>query len=86
MDETVDLMCGRLTAITQLVHHGMVFVPIGYTFGAGMFEMEEVKGGSPYGSGTYVGGDGIIMWSCCHAWKCDRLVTNTLYAAINLLS
>ncbi|KAI5448598.1 hypothetical protein KIW84_015851 [Lathyrus oleraceus] len=61
-----------LTAITQLVHHGMVFVPIGYTFGAGMFEMEEVKGGSPYGSGTYVGGDGIIMWSCCHAWKCDR--------------
>ncbi|KAI8567487.1 hypothetical protein RHMOL_Rhmol02G0126000 [Rhododendron molle] len=27
-----------LTAITQLVHHGMIFVPIGYTFGAGMFE------------------------------------------------
>ncbi|RDY05072.1 NAD(P)H dehydrogenase (quinone) FQR1, partial [Mucuna pruriens] len=44
-----------LTAITQLVHHGMLFVPIGYTFGAGMFEMEEVKGGSPYGSGTYAG-------------------------------
>ena len=39
----------RLTAITQLVHHGMIFVPIGYTFGAGMFEMEQVKGGSPYG-------------------------------------
>nr|VDD17557.1 unnamed protein product [Brassica rapa] len=32
-----------LTAITQLVHHGMIFVPIGYTFGAGMFEMEKVK-------------------------------------------
>ncbi|KAL8215761.1 hypothetical protein R6Q57_022598 [Mikania cordata] len=44
-----------LTAITQLVHHGMIFVPIGYTFGAGMFEMEEVKGGSPYGAGTYAG-------------------------------
>ncbi|KAG8635285.1 hypothetical protein MANES_16G015300v8 [Manihot esculenta] len=44
-----------LTAITQLVHHGMIFVPIGYTFGAGMFEMEKVKGGSPYGSGTYAG-------------------------------
>ncbi|KAF4386949.1 hypothetical protein CsatB_012102 [Cannabis sativa] len=44
-----------LTAITQLVHHGMVFVPIGYTFGAGMFEMENVKGGSPYGSGTFAG-------------------------------
>ncbi|RXH83005.1 hypothetical protein DVH24_003503 [Malus domestica] len=44
-----------LTAITQLVHHGMVFVPIGYTFGVGMFEMENIKGGSPYGAGTYAG-------------------------------
>ncbi|KAK1368477.1 hypothetical protein DCAR_0104446 [Daucus carota subsp. sativus] len=44
-----------LTAITQLVHHGMIFVPIGYTFGSGMFEMENVKGGSPYGAGTYAG-------------------------------
>ncbi|GFP83940.1 probable NAD(P)H dehydrogenase (quinone) fqr1-like 1 [Phtheirospermum japonicum] len=38
-----------LTAITQLTHHGMIFVPIGYTFGAGMSEMEKIKGGSPYG-------------------------------------
>lgn len=59
-------MYARLTAITQLVHHGMLFVPIGYTFGAGMFEMEELKGGSPYGSGTYAG-DGSkqpsLSWS-----------------------
>ena len=33
----------------------MVFVPLGYTFGSGMFEMNEVKGGSPYGAGTYAG-------------------------------
>ncbi|OAY79016.1 NAD(P)H dehydrogenase (quinone) FQR1, partial [Ananas comosus] len=44
-----------LTAVTQLTHHGMIFVPIGYTFGAGMFEMENVKGGSPYGAGTFAG-------------------------------
>ncbi|GAB2229952.1 hypothetical protein Droror1_Dr00014208 [Drosera rotundifolia] len=44
-----------LTAITQLVHHGMIFVPIGYTFGAGMFETEKAKGGSPYGAGTLAG-------------------------------
>ncbi|XP_031489367.1 NAD(P)H dehydrogenase (quinone) FQR1-like isoform X2 [Nymphaea colorata] len=44
-----------LTAITQLVHHGLVYVPIGYTFGAGMFEMNEVKGGGPYGAGTFAG-------------------------------
>ncbi|XP_020594401.1 probable NAD(P)H dehydrogenase (quinone) FQR1-like 1, partial [Phalaenopsis equestris] len=44
-----------LTAITQLAHHGMIFVPIGYTFGGAMFEMEKVKGGSPYGAGTFAG-------------------------------
>ncbi|CAM0876239.1 unnamed protein product [Alopecurus aequalis] len=43
------------TAITQLAHHGMVFVPIGYTFREGMFEMEELRGGSPYGAGVFAG-------------------------------
>ncbi|KAF8012464.1 hypothetical protein BT93_I0587 [Corymbia citriodora subsp. variegata] len=43
------------TAITQLAHHGMLFVPIGYTFGAGMFKMDEVRGGSPYGAGVFAG-------------------------------
>lgn len=42
-----------LTAITQLAHHGMIFVPLGYTFGSKMMEMDEVKGGSPYGAGTF---------------------------------
>ncbi|XP_057442284.1 probable NAD(P)H dehydrogenase (quinone) FQR1-like 3 [Lotus japonicus] len=44
-----------LTTITQLAHHGMLFVPLGYTFGTGMFEMDEVKGGSAYGAGTFAG-------------------------------
>uniref|UniRef100_A0A1D1ZG65 NAD(P)H dehydrogenase (quinone) n=1 Tax=Anthurium amnicola TaxID=1678845 RepID=A0A1D1ZG65_9ARAE len=43
------------TAITQLAHHGMLFVPIGYTFGAGMFKMDSIRGGSPYGAGTFSG-------------------------------
>ncbi|XP_020169981.1 probable NAD(P)H dehydrogenase (quinone) FQR1-like 1 [Aegilops tauschii subsp. strangulata] len=43
------------TAITQLAHHGMLFVPIGYTFREGMFEMEELRGGSPYGAGVFAG-------------------------------
>ncbi|KAF5188100.1 NAD(P)H dehydrogenase (Quinone) [Thalictrum thalictroides] len=43
------------TAITQLAHHGMLFVPIGYTFGAGMFKMDSIRGGSPYGAGVYAG-------------------------------
>ncbi|KAK6935739.1 NADPH-dependent FMN reductase-like [Dillenia turbinata] len=47
-----------LTAITQLAHHGMIFVPLGYTFGEGMFEMSEVKGGSSYGAGTFAADGG----------------------------
>ncbi|KAI9089088.1 hypothetical protein K1719_029367 [Acacia pycnantha] len=43
------------TAITQLAHHGMLFVPIGYTFGTGMFKMDSVRGGSPYGAGVFAG-------------------------------
>ena len=33
----------------------MILIPIGYTFNADMFEMEKVKGGSPYGARTYTG-------------------------------
>ncbi|TKY69149.1 NAD(P)H dehydrogenase (quinone) FQR 2 [Spatholobus suberectus] len=43
------------TAITQLVHHGMLYVPIGYCFGPGMFNMESIRGGSPYGAGVFAG-------------------------------
>ncbi|XP_068343965.1 probable NAD(P)H dehydrogenase (quinone) FQR1-like 2 [Pyrus communis] len=43
------------TAITQLAHHGMLFVPVGYTFGASMFKMDSVRGGSPYGAGVFAG-------------------------------
>jgi NAD(P)H dehydrogenase (quinone) len=46
-----------LTAVTQLTHHGMCFVPLGYTYGTGYYNMDEVRGGSPYGSGTYSGPD-----------------------------
>ncbi|KAL2898684.1 putative NAD(P)H dehydrogenase [Bienertia sinuspersici] len=44
-----------LTAVPQLSHHGMLYVPLGYTFGDAMFEMGEVKGGSSYGAGTFAG-------------------------------
>ncbi|KAK4477079.1 hypothetical protein RD792_016297 [Penstemon davidsonii] len=43
------------TAVTQLAHHGMIYVPIGYTFGAGMFGTDSIRGGSPYGAGAFSG-------------------------------
>eukprot|EP00472_Partenskyella_glossopodia_P012050 CAMPEP_0197518802 /NCGR_PEP_ID=MMETSP1318-20131121/4042_1 /TAXON_ID=552666 /ORGANISM="Partenskyella glossopodia, Strain RCC365" /LENGTH=209 /DNA_ID=CAMNT_0043069425 /DNA_START=86 /DNA_END=715 /DNA_ORIENTATION=+ len=46
-----------LTFITQLTHHGMMFVPIGYGCQK-LTDLTEVHGGSPYGAGTLAGGDG----------------------------
>lgn len=42
---------------TTLAHHGMVIVPIGY--GAKeLFDVSQVRGGTPYGATTIAGGDG----------------------------
>eukprot|EP00287_Rhodomonas_sp_CCMP768_P008859 CAMPEP_0196739512 /NCGR_PEP_ID=MMETSP1091-20130531/23018_1 /TAXON_ID=302021 /ORGANISM="Rhodomonas sp., Strain CCMP768" /LENGTH=182 /DNA_ID=CAMNT_0042084097 /DNA_START=110 /DNA_END=658 /DNA_ORIENTATION=+ len=46
-----------LTMVTQMVHHGMVFVPLGYR-DPKVFDFSEVHGASPYGAGCYAGPDG----------------------------
>mmetsp|Transcript_23629 Transcript_23629/g.51630 ORF Transcript_23629/g.51630 Transcript_23629/m.51630 type:complete len:202 (+) Transcript_23629:135-740(+) len=46
-----------LTFVTQLTHHGMMFVPIGYSSPL-LFDLSEPHGGSPYGAGTLAGPDG----------------------------
>lgn len=43
--------------LPYMVHHGMVFVPLGYTHPA-EFGIETLHGGGPWGPGTYVGGKG----------------------------
>lgn len=49
-----------LTWVTQLTHHGMIFVPLGYT-NPKIMDNSEVHGGSPWGAGTYAGADGSRM-------------------------
>ncbi|GBG27392.1 Minor allergen Alt a 7 [Hondaea fermentalgiana] len=49
-----------LTFVSQLTHHGMIFVPLGYPNPI-MFDLKEVHGGSPYGAGTLAGADGSRM-------------------------
>lgn len=52
----------ELTAITTmstLAHHGIIYVPLGY--GAAfpiLADLSEVRGGSPWGAGTFAAGDG----------------------------
>ncbi len=50
-----------LTAVTQFVHHGMIYVPARYSFGKLQFDNSVVHGGSPYGPGTLTNGDGSRM-------------------------
>lgn len=47
-----------MTAVTQLTHHGMIFVPTGYAAGSGMYDVQVAHGGSPWGAGTLAGADG----------------------------
>ncbi|KAK2733943.1 Minor allergen Alt a 7, partial [Myotisia sp. PD_48] len=48
-----------ITSLSTFVHHGMIYVPLGY---GGAFpyltNLEEVRGGSPWGAGTFAGADG----------------------------
>jgi NAD(P)H dehydrogenase (quinone) len=41
----------------HFVHHGMIFVPLGYG-NPTIFNLDEVHGGSPWGAGTLSGADG----------------------------
>lgn len=53
---------GNETTITSfwntLAHHGMLIVPVDYAGAPALFDISELRGGSPYGASTYAGGDG----------------------------
>jgi NAD(P)H dehydrogenase (quinone) len=42
---------------TTLAHHGMIIVPVGYGTKE-LFDVSQVRGGTPYGATTIAGGDG----------------------------
>jgi len=48
-----------ISCMSTLVHHGFIFVPLGYktTFGI-MVDLNEARGGSPWGAGTFAGPTG----------------------------
>lgn len=49
-----------LTTQSALQHHGIIIVPIGYTY-AGQMGSDVVRGGSPYGMTTTTNSDGSRM-------------------------
>jgi len=46
-----------LTTVTQFAHHGMIYIPMGYST-PDMLNLSEVHGGSAYGAGTLSAPDG----------------------------
>lgn len=53
---------GNETTVTSfhntLIHHGMVIAGLPYSVANELFDISEVRGGSPYGASTLAGGDG----------------------------
>ncbi|ODQ67337.1 flavo protein WrbA [Nadsonia fulvescens var. elongata DSM 6958] len=48
-----------LNSMSILVHHGIIYVPLGYANNFGQLaNLEEIHGGSPWGAGTFAGADG----------------------------
>ncbi|EIN05946.1 hypothetical protein PUNSTDRAFT_154771 [Punctularia strigosozonata HHB-11173 SS5] len=48
-----------IAAMSTLAHHGLIYVPLGYKYTfAQLTNLSEVHGGSPWGAGTFSGGDG----------------------------
>ncbi|CCH62247.1 hypothetical protein TBLA_0G03100 [Henningerozyma blattae CBS 6284] len=51
-----------MNCLSTIVHHGMIFVPLGYkTAFPQLTNLEEPHGGSPWGAGTFAGADGSRM-------------------------
>ncbi|EAT88013.1 hypothetical protein HBI56_094340 [Parastagonospora nodorum] len=48
-----------IAAMSTLTHHGFIYVPLGYKTAFSLLSnLEEIHGGSPWGAGTFSGGDG----------------------------
>lgn len=48
-----------LNTMSTLTHHGIIYVPFGYSHAFGhLSNLTEVHGGSPWGAGTFASGDG----------------------------
>jgi len=48
-----------IAAMSTFTHHGIIYVPLGYAkCFAQLSNLEEVRGGSPWGAGTFAASDG----------------------------
>lgn len=51
-----------MACMSTFAHHGIIFVPLGYKTAFGtLADLSEVRGGSPWGAGTFAAADGSRM-------------------------
>jgi NAD(P)H dehydrogenase (quinone) len=48
----------HLVSLPNFVHHGMIYIPPGYSFGPQMSSLDKPEGGAAYGAGVLAGSDG----------------------------
>jgi len=48
------------SSLSTLVHHGIIYVPLGFkTVFPQLTNMEEIRGGTPWGAGAFAGADNL---------------------------
>jgi len=51
-----------LAVMSTLAHQGIIYVPLGYAAAFGtLVDLSEIRGGGPWGAGTFAAGDGSRM-------------------------
>ena len=62
-----------IAAMSTFAHHGIIYVPMGYAKAfEPMQETEKVKGGSPWGAGTFAASDHYHLPSAAPTNLVDR--------------
>ena len=62
-------------ALPFVAAHGMIWVPPGYSYGEAMFGLDEVRGGSGYGTGTFAGATGARQPSSVELGQAEHQVS-----------
>ena len=63
--------------------HGLIWVPPGYSYGEPMFSLDEVRGGSGHGAGTFAGPTGARQPSTTELGFAEHQVSHVLTSLTN---
>ncbi|KIW73019.1 NAD(P)H:quinone oxidoreductase, type IV [Phialophora macrospora] len=75
-----------ITALSSWIHQGMIYVPLGYATAFPLLaDLSEVRGGSPWGAGTFASGDGSRQPSA-NELELAKIQGKSFYQAVSKVS